>query len=186
MLDATLALVRELGPAGFTLREAARRAGVSQAAPYRHFADKGALLAAVAEEGFLALTASMRDEMTRAPEDTFAASGRGYVKFALTHPAHYKVMFGPSIVACAPPSLQQAGAAAFAVLVEAIARGQAAGTLRKDGRPEELAIFASSAVHGFVSLVVDGQLGAMGHDDKAIAALTRRVVDGVFGGLRPT
>ena len=95
LLDASLNLIREVGPGAFTLREVARRAGVSHNAPYRHFRDKEELLAALAAEGFDRLT----DAMTKAAEpatsalDRFRSSGRGYVEFALRYPQHFAVMF---------------------------------------------------------------------------------------------
>src|SRR5688572_18467296 len=81
LLDAGLALIEEQGAAAFTLREAARRAGVSQAAPYRHFVDKNALVGALAEEGFRALAARMRAEVSRVGAGSMAPLGMGYLLF---------------------------------------------------------------------------------------------------------
>jgi len=76
LLDAALELVNELGPSGITLREAARRAGVTHAAPYRHFADKGALLAAVAEQGFVQLLAAIDGAIVAVPRNVWGGDGR--------------------------------------------------------------------------------------------------------------
>ena len=159
LLDASLALIVEQGAQAFTLREAARRAGVSQAAPYRHFADKDTLLAAIAEEGFRRLTARMREEKADAAGE-LASVGLGYLLFAAENPAHYRVMFGGSAHAATaknalPPSLQQAGDESFAVLTDAIRAAQAAGQVRA-GDVDELALFSWSVVHGFALLVIDG------------------------------
>src|ERR1035438_6082563 len=83
LLDASLALIRKSGPGGFTLREVARRAGVSHNAPYRHFRNKEELLAALAAEGFDRLTAAMAKAVEPATGcmDRIQASGRGYVEF---------------------------------------------------------------------------------------------------------
>ena len=96
LLDASLALIRTVGPGAFTLREVARRAGVSHNAPYRHFRDKGELLAALAADGFDRLTKSMTDAARGGGGalDRLRLSGRGYVQFALRYPQHFAVMFG--------------------------------------------------------------------------------------------
>ncbi|MGO9694994.1 MAG: TetR/AcrR family transcriptional regulator, partial [Mycobacterium sp.] len=95
LTSAALSLVAEKGPKGFTLTEAARRAGVSAAAPYRHFADKAELLAAVAEQGFRDLHADLAAAGARAsdPRERVIELGRVYVRWAVTHPDHYQVMF---------------------------------------------------------------------------------------------
>ena len=185
LVDAALKLVRRGGTAALTLRAAARLAGVSQAAPYRHFADKQALLASVAEEGFRAMTAAMR-RATSPHEDQpllkFRALGLSYVDFACSHPAHFRVMFGPELAdRSTHPSLAEAGAEAFKLLVASIADCQKAGFAR-EGDPEELAMTAWSTVHGLSALVVNGQLGARG---VPIDELGERVTQNLFLGLGP-
>src|SRR4051794_27635084 len=111
LVDAAVALLAEGGAAAVTLREVARRAGVTHAAPYRHFADKAALLAAVAEEGFRALHDAVARAGAEAPDDPLArlaASGQAYLRFAMSHPAHYRVMFGPDVAAREHPELEGA------------------------------------------------------------------------------
>src|ERR1700754_3450754 len=93
LTEAALGLVAEKGPKGFTLREVARRAGVSAAAPYRHFADKAQLLAAAATQGFVLLhealaEAGERDDLPTRDLDM----GRAYVRWAVAHPDYYQVM----------------------------------------------------------------------------------------------
>jgi AcrR family transcriptional regulator len=158
LLDAGLALIEEQGAQAFTLREAARRAGVSQAAPYRHFVDKRALLGAIAEEGFRALADSMRQEMARAglPPGLLEPIGMGYLRFAIDNPAHYRVMFGPgSRMLEVGPEVAQSGHDSFQILLDGVSAGQRAGHVRA-GDPLELALFAWSVVHGFALLVIDG------------------------------
>ena len=111
LTEAALGLVKEKGPKGFTLREVARRAGVSAAAPYRHFSDKAQLLAAVATQGFIqlheALSAAAAEtaDLTRQVLDM----GRAYARWAVTHPDYYQVMFGAETgqerhsPSCSPP-----------------------------------------------------------------------------------
>src|SRR5262245_11148217 len=90
LVAAATALIAERGPGGFSLREVARRARVSEAAPYWHFADKEALLAAVAEQGFVGLAATMTAVRTRTknPRQWLQRLGIAYVRFALDHPSH--------------------------------------------------------------------------------------------------
>ncbi len=157
LLDAALALVRERGGAGdVTLREAARRAGVSHNAPYRHFADKGEILAALAEEGFGELRAAL--EAARANEDDDAArfvkTGLAYLRFAQSKPAHVAVMFGPHVAKSRTPALQRAANETFQVLkgmaddagVTAVADARRAG------------VVAWSLVHGVATLSGERQI----------------------------
>jgi AcrR family transcriptional regulator len=101
LVDAALALIVEGELGTFSLREVARRAGVTPAAPYHHFKDKTALLAAVAEEGFVALRGRLEAALAPVPpadvHGRFGALARAYLEFARAHPAHYRVMFLPDI-----------------------------------------------------------------------------------------
>src|SRR5262245_50826176 len=111
LLKAAAALVAERGPQRFSLREVARRARVSEAAPYWHFASKEALLAGVAEQGFTALAALMAEVRRRVknPDRQLQQLGVAYVQFGLTHPSHLRVMFGPEVPdKSAHPSLKVA------------------------------------------------------------------------------
>jgi AcrR family transcriptional regulator len=163
LLEASLALIREIGPSAFTLREVARRAGVSHNAPYRHFRDKEELLAAVAAQGFDRLT----DSMLRAaaagssPLERLQFSGRGYVQFALRHPQHFTVMFDAPWHFAAYQETHAAGELAFGTLVRYIQECQAAGCLPQgDGLP--LALLAWSMVHGIAKLAIGGRLPLSG------------------------
>ena len=186
LLDGALRLVEDQGAEALTLRAAARRAGVSQAAPYRHFADKQALLAAVAEEGFRALTDAMRRAAAAQAAGAlarFRALGLAYVEFASTHPAHFRVMFGREVAdRSAYPPLQAAALETFGLLVEAVAECQRAAFVRA-GDPEALALSAWSTVHGLSALLVDGQLEAL--SEKGAAALAQGVTETLFLGLGP-
>jgi AcrR family transcriptional regulator len=159
LLDAAVALIGEVGPRAFTLREVARRAQVSHNAPYRHFTGKDDLLAAVAAEGFERLTASMQKAMARAtsPLDRLELCGCGYVDFALRWPQHFLVMFDlphqPN--ACEPA--RAAGEAAFQVLLDSVAAAQQAGDL-PTGALMPLAWTAWSLVHGIAKLSISGNL----------------------------
>jgi len=183
LLDAALALVEREGADALTLRAAARRAGVSQAAPYRHFRDKEALLAAVAEEGFRAMTEAMRQAAAPHAGDPLGrlrACGLAYVEFATGHPAHFRVMFGRVAAdRSAHPRLIEAAAEAFGLLVGGIRDCQNAGVVR-NGDPEELALCAWSATHGLSALAVDGQLDKSA---RGLGEFAQAVIGNVFLGL---
>src|SRR5437763_11993969 len=100
LVEAALALVEERGSPEFTLREVDRRVGVTHAAPQRHFEDRAALVAAVAEEGFRELRAHVDRGVARArdPAARLHALGVGYVQFALRNPAHFRVMYSAELV----------------------------------------------------------------------------------------
>lgn len=185
LIDASLALISEEGFNALTLREVARRAGVTHAAPYRHFADKEALLAAVAEEGFRAMAAAMRERMAGVsePAERLLACGVAYVLFAVQHPSHFRVMFGPHFTR---PELHaemsSEGNNSFGLLVQCLTEGQQAGVLRP-GNTLELALEAWSLVHGLSSLLVDRVLEPMGKtvaDAEPLAlAQTRLLLEGL-------
>jgi AcrR family transcriptional regulator len=168
LVDAAVAIVAEQGAEAFTLREAARRLGVNHRAAYRHFADKAALLAAVAEQGFRGLIEATRVEAEAAlgPAERLAAAARAYVAFAAAHPAHFRVMFGPRLneAAARPRARAKASAAPFATvdalvaeaygLLEAQVReGMAAGLFAQDPGPHPV-IALWAAMHGLASLVL--------------------------------
>jgi AcrR family transcriptional regulator len=163
LTSAALSLVAEKGPKGFTLTEAARRAGVSAAAPYRHFADKAELLATVAEQGFRELHADLAAAANRAsdPKDRVIELGRTYVHWALTHPDYYQVMFGTESLKAQHPGLAAAAEQAFGELLDAITKCQQAGTAQGDD-PLEIAAPLWSLVHGIASLGIGGDLRAVG------------------------
>jgi AcrR family transcriptional regulator len=157
LIDAAVALVGAKGPAGFTIAEAARLAGVSPAAPYRHFRDAEALLVEVAVRGF----DRFADRLAKAwndgrpdPVRAFEDLGRAYLAFARQEPAYYAAMFDSSLSADAHPALQAAGDRAFAVLREAADR--LAATAPKDRRPPSLmmALHIWAMAHGIASLFV--------------------------------
>ncbi|HEX9200828.1 MAG TPA: TetR/AcrR family transcriptional regulator [Paraburkholderia sp.] len=181
LLDAAVTLVGEVGPRAFTLREVARRAGVSHNAPYRHFTSKDELLATVAAEGFDRLTVSMRKSMARgqSPRERFELCGCGYVDFALRWPQHFAVMFDlpPESLDC--PPTRAAGENAFAVLLECIAAAQLSGDLPA-GDPMSLAWTAWSLVHGIAKLSISGNLPLSA---RATIAFTRSASRTVFGNI---
>ena len=153
--------MRKSGVAGLTLRGAGAALGVSRTALYRHFADKDALLGAVAREGFVGLKAAMDAARARVPAlaDQLTEMGLDYVRFAIENPAHYRVMFGGFLDRCRnEPGLMADAGAAFQTLVDAIVDLQRARLVRPDD-PRQLARFVWATVHGMAMLAIDGQLG---------------------------
>ena len=188
LLDAATALLASDGVDAVTMRALAERTGVSRTAPYRHFANKDALLEAVAAEGFATLQALLHRFTSSAPaatsrtseRDHFAEMGAAYVRFADAHPAHYRLMYGRDALArSAHPDLHDAAEAAYAELVRMVADAQARGTVRSDAPPEQHAYIAWGLVHGLASLLVDGQ---MERPDN-IEALARHAVATLLDGL---
>lgn len=185
LLKAAAALIAERGPQGFSLREVARRARVSEAAPYWHFPSKEALLAAVAEQGFVGLATAMAEvrERVKSPRRRLQELGVSYVRFAVTHPSHLRIMFGPEIRdKTAHPALHAAAERAFGLLVGAITEAQDAGHVRA-GNPRDLAVAAWALVHGLSALLIDGQLrdeAGTGPDAEMLAArVTKLLQDGL-------
>ena len=152
--------IQARGVGHLTLRAVGESLGVSRTALYRHFADKAALLAAVATEGFAQLRRDLVDawEQHGGGREGFDAMGVAYVRFAVKGPSYYRVMFGGLVEADrADCGLQEQAASAFGVLVEAIVQQQKAGLVREDD-PVQLARYIWAAVHGIAMLGIDGQL----------------------------
>jgi AcrR family transcriptional regulator len=156
LLQAALGLIAEKGPAGFTFADAARTAGVSAAAPYRHFRDRDDLLANIAQRGFeqfeATLTAAWDDGRPNTPV-AFERLGKAYLAFARNEPAFYSAMFESGIPADSSPELMAAGERAFGV-IRAAAERLAALTPPGVTRPPALmmALHIWSLSHGVASL----------------------------------
>lgn len=156
--------LEDSGPDKLSLRALAREAGVSQTAPYRHFADKQGLLAALAAQGYLELTrltlAAQKAGMETS-ERLFTA-GLAYIRFASDHPALYKLMFGPVIGQPMQfPELKRAGELSFQVILDIVRDGVREGTFDSNSPEELIAMTCWSTVHGISSLSIDGMFGCV-------------------------
>lgn len=178
LVGAALRLLADDGADAVSLRAVARRAGVSAMAPYRHYPDKEALLAAVAAQGFDGLRDVLRAADEAAPAgQALVAQAVAYVRYALENPALFRLMFGPKRL-CTHPELIAAGEAAYAVLAARVA-AEAPADADRDSR----ALGCWSLVHGLASLFLDGRIS-----DKTAAPydeVTRRVAQAMLGVERP-
>lgn len=159
LVRAALALIAEKGPAGFTFADAARWAGVSPAAPYRHFRGREELLADVARRGFEQFTLALTTAWDDGKPDTMAAFdrlGKSYLDFAKREPSYYSAMFEAGVSIDSDPQLRAVGEAAFAVLRGAAEKLVAGMPLK--GRPPALmvALHIWSMTHGIASLFARG------------------------------
>lgn len=173
LIAAGLSILEEGGdPTTLGLREAARRAGVSAMAPYRHFPDKEALLAAVATVGFERLHAAL-EVADRAGEgrEALYAQGEAYVAFACAQPGLFRLMFGARSCGARPEALVAASGAAYAVLADRVA------ALVPAARAADEALRSWALVHGLAALAIDGLLGEEAQaDPRAAAALAGRLL----------
>lgn len=153
-----LRLLEEAGEAGFSLRELARRVGVSANAAYRHFASREALLEALAANGFRRFGAAQAQALVAAdhPLRGFLAAGHAYVAFARAQPGLFRLMFGRFSIGRAEGEMAQAGELAFQGLRHAVAAALAKPV--GDAVVDVAALHAWSLVHGLSVLVLDGHL----------------------------
>lgn len=159
LIKAALDLISQKGPAGFTFAEAARVAGVSPAAPYRHFRDRDALIADVARQGFQAFARALESAWGAGqphPRTAFERVGRAYLNFARTEPAYYAAMFESGLAGSDYPEMAAEGDRAFSILrisCEALVE-----TMPKEKRPPAMmmALHIWSLSHGIASLFARG------------------------------
>jgi AcrR family transcriptional regulator len=172
LLDTAIQAILEVGPAAVSLRDLARRAGVSHAAPAYHFGDKAGLLTAVATDGFERLAATLREASQTT--GSFLEVGVAYVRFAVTHRAHFEVMFRPELYRTDDPDLMRARDAARSLLyppAAAVANGP-------DGDEVQAAVAAWSLVHGLATLWLNRNLPPQLGDDPE--QITREVARYLF------
>lgn len=183
LIQATTAILRERGIDGFSLREAARRAGVSPAAPQHHFGDARGLLTAVATEGFRMLGDALAaaDSTATDRDGRIRGQGRAYIGFALDHPAEFDTMWRCARIDTGNAAYASAAGRAFGLLKAAVA-----GTPFEDGGrpavsnhtdPDPKAVACWSLVHGLARLALDGALGPAEAARGAVDAMLEPVLD---------
>ncbi|MCU1614510.1 MAG: hypothetical protein JWO98_2050 [Frankiales bacterium] len=168
LVDVAIQAISEQGDADLSLRDIARRAGVSAGAPYRHFADKDALLAAVATRGYEELRRRLLVATGSASDSVYVDLAVGYVTFALDHPGLFRLMFTHPCSRNAPETAAAAAAAA-AVFAEQVGERMGAVALVTGGW---------ALAHGLATLLIDGKL----HDDGCPEAVVRTAVTAILNG----
>lgn len=184
---AASALIAERGADGVSLREISQAAGVSHAAAYRHYADKQALLADLAEAGFRELVEINRRTIAATeggPVAQLMACGRAYVRFGVKQPHLLQLMFGGQVADwTAYPSLADASRALADSLAGVVQAGQASGDLR-DGEVGDLALTAWSTVHGLALLLIGKRIPVDKVDHHFVQHASQRCVELLVEGLR--
>lgn len=178
LIEAAEAVIEERGLEGFSLRETARRAGVSPAAPGHHFKDARGLLTAVAAKAYRQFGDALAGaDEAAAPEDRLRAQGMAYVRFALAHPAKFDLLWRKSLVDPADAEYAAAGGRAFAILDRA-ARGEQSSDAVGDDVALAPSVAAWAIVHGFAGLAREGVFGSEpGARERAVEELLPRVLD---------
>jgi AcrR family transcriptional regulator len=189
LVQAGQEILAEQGVDGLSLREVARRAQVSQAAPYHHFADKAALVGAIVEEGFAgfrqALLASA-DEIGGGALQRFTGMGLAYVRFAVDNPALFRLLFRPELrgrikEGAAAEAIEQAELGAYQVLLDAAQAAIDEGSVRGLSA-EDVALSAWSMVHGLATLIVDGPAYVGGRPPDEMARIVLFALGAGFAG----
>lgn len=186
LIEAAVDVIEELGPKGLTIREVAKRAGVSHGAPYRHFADKDALVLAVVERGFSLLHSAMAEARANTGNtaiEQFAASGDAYFQFATEYPTYYRVMFsGDLISGSGDQAFGHTSSEAFLDIQGYLKECQQVGLVRQE---DELlqSIAIVSMIHGFVSLLNDNRIGHLVEGRYSIEEVRDFVLNSLFNGL---
>ena len=180
LVEAAVSIIRAKGVEALTIRDVAKRTGVSPAAPYRHFPDRRSLIAAVAERGFIRLQQAMIAGMESARgREGFKQVAIAYVEFGLNNPAEYRVMFGPEAADTTDfPSLRETSRAVLGGVAEAVTQLQKAKLIGK-GDAWLIAAALWSTLHGLVMLVLDGQTAKVADTREIVEEATRIVMFGM-------
>lgn len=186
LIAAATVLIETGGSKALTLRAAATAAGVSIAAPYRHFPDRDALLAAVLTQAFgdLAAATDAARQACAEPLQALKACGVAYVRFAVNRPNLYRLMFGPECKKSAYPDLATSGMAAFDVLRRAVAACQTQGLIRGTD-PQTTALAGWALTHGLASLWTDDLLSAT-VAEQGVDASASTLIDMLIQGVHTT
>ncbi len=191
LIDAGVALVRAHGVKALTLRAAAKRAGVSEAAPYRHFANRAELVAAVAAHGFVRLKEAIVESAGSHPDSRKAlrAVARAYVNFGVRHRAEYRLMFGAETGGYGRfHELQREARSVLDLLRGAIRALQNRGLVRKLDA-DDMALAAWAAMHGLVNLILDARTvkplsaGKLRRSEKELEPYILAVTDVLMFGM---
>jgi AcrR family transcriptional regulator len=181
LLEAAAAVIADTGVEGLTLREVARRAGVSHAAPKHHFADKADLVRALVMESFDAFAAVLRRaDRGSSGAERLQSLGNAYVRWAFANPDRFRLLFRPELRGIDDTGeIARAADASYQLLLDAVSAGQSDRTIIT-GAPADVALAAWSAAHGVATLLIDGPFRARGGSPAA----ARRAIDRLLDGFR--
>ena len=187
LMQAATELLRQQGPNALSLRAIAKRAGVSHTAPYRHFADKDALLSALVFAGFDQLYHRLKEVQKNCaddPTEQLLKAGVAYIKLAVENPELTQLMFGGflDVEKCALELINTANNA-FQTLCDIVAFGIEADIYRSDDK-EELALACWSMAHGLSMLIAGGQMGERFNSPQAIETLSHEMCKMLYQGMR--
>ena len=177
LLRAAGILLEKEGIEGLSVREAARRAGVSHNAPYRHFPEREALLAALAAEGFARLGKAQRKA---AGASGLRGMGEAYVRFALEHPQRFRLMLGGQVSLAKNAPLREVATRVFEAL-----SGALAARVPKAQRARDASIAAWALVHGLALLLLDQRIASAARCCRDDAALVREVLASIRFAIGP-
>jgi AcrR family transcriptional regulator len=185
MVEAAIELIAEVGPHAVTVREAARRAGVSPGAPFRHFATRAALMTAVAEEAMRRFQRAMAQCLAAAapfgPREKLSLLGKAYIGWALHHPAYFKALSNRDLIDFAGSSaLMEMSAATEALLAGLFGQAHAQGLLRTDD-VAAAALGGRALVYGLARMYVDGHFADL--TDDAVIARADAALDTLLAGM---
>jgi AcrR family transcriptional regulator len=174
LIAAGIDILSKEGPHALSLRKVAQRAGVSHAAPYAHYADKQALIAAISTEGYRRLYETLQAISARYHGDPLrqlVEAAWGYLQFALHDPGHFKITFSSAVEKEQDyPALVEISQKSFGAVVQMVAACQAAGILRP-GPADLLAVSVWGLVHGVTSLLLEGQISHAIRDRLSLRAM---------------
>ncbi|TQL67573.1 TetR family transcriptional regulator [Nocardioides albertanoniae] len=170
VLDAAVEVIAESGPSALSLRDLARRAGVSHAGPAHHFGSKRGVFTALAAEGFALLAERLESE-----RGSMADLGAAYVRFGLDHRAHFEVMFRPDLFDVDDPSVLEARQLTWSLLSGS---ARAATTYTDQVSPEVTELGAWALVHGFATLAAGGAIST--HSPDALTDIVREAASMMF------
>ncbi|WP_220208906.1 TetR/AcrR family transcriptional regulator [Reticulibacter mediterranei] len=187
LIRAGLELLSEGGAAALELRKVARKAGVSHAAPYRHFADKQALIAAINEEGYYRLAESIKSARAEEPDDDIFAQllaiALAYIHFAIDNPWLMREMFsGLTVEREAYPGLYEASKLVFRQYAEVIMRGQQQGNIIQ-GEVGGLAGVLWSLLHGVAMLIIENQMHPYVDEPEKIEQMVLMSIQSLYRGI---
>lgn len=188
VIDTALQLAEESGNEQISLREVARRIGVSSGAPFRHFADHSALMTAIAEEATVRLRLMVERDQHRSPPqaiERLRTMGQSFLNWALEHPTSFRLVSARRLYDFeSSPTLQTHFAVVRERTVSFVEMAQREGDLQADVPPERLALMLRSAVYGMARMHVDGQLAQWGIPAGAARRELRSMLDALIEGLR--